>query len=103
MSTDTLETLGFSLLLPEAQLWRESNLMKIPNTNLLRQVGAPPQIGGRLWRMPPYSANTWHRHVHHWEWYFVLEGTGRMRVGDHTLSLPVGACALVEPHRLRQV
>jgi mannose-6-phosphate isomerase-like protein (cupin superfamily) len=94
---------GFALLLPEAQHWRESNLMKIPNANLLDDLGGANCLGGRLWRLPPYSANTWHKHVESWEFYFLLEGLGRMRVGENTVTVPRYGCVLVAPQMLRQV
>ena len=94
---------GYSVLPPDAQHWRESNIMKIPNTNLLDDLGGSDRLGGRLWRLPPYSANTWHKHVDSWELYFLLEGRGRMRVGETTVTVPRHGCVLVAPHRLRQV
>lgn len=98
-----MEEKGYSVLLPEEQFWRESNIMKIPNTNLTEGHGASERMGGRLWRLPPYSANTWHKHVDSWEFYFVLEGTGRMRIGDDTIEVPRYGSVLVAPHMLRQV
>jgi mannose-6-phosphate isomerase-like protein (cupin superfamily) len=94
---------GFSVLLPDAQHWRDSNIMKIPNVNLLNDLGASDSLGGRLWRLPPCSANTWHKHVDSWEFYFLLEGAGRMRVGDTTVTVPRYGCVLVAPQMLRQV
>lgn len=99
----SLQDEGFAVLPPEAQRWRESNIMKIPNTDLLQALGGADRIGGRLWRLPPYSANTWHRHVDSWELYFVLEGVGRIRVGDRSVTLPRYGCVLVAPEKLRQV
>ena len=94
---------GFSVLPPGAQRWRDSKIMKIPNANLLEDLGGSDRLGGRLWRLPPYSANTWHKHVDSWEFYFVLEGVGRMRVGETTMTVPKYGCVLVAPHKLRQV
>ena len=37
------------------------------------------------------------------EFYFVLEGVGRMRVGDQTLTVPKYGGVLVGPDELRQV
>ena len=71
----------FVALQPGDLKWRPSNMMKIPNANLLEQLGGAAHMGGRLWRLPPYSANNWHRYVDHRELYFLLEGTGRIRVG----------------------
>jgi mannose-6-phosphate isomerase-like protein (cupin superfamily) len=60
-------------------------------------------MGARLWRMPPQSANTLHKHIRAEEFYFVLEGTGRMRVGDETLTVPKYGGVHVRPEQLRQV
>lgn len=94
---------GFAVLLPDGQHWRDSKIMKIPNADLLRDLGGSEHLGGRLWRFPPYSAGTWHRHVDSWELYFLLEGVGRMRVARDTISVPRYGCVLVGPQMLRQV
>ena len=92
----------YTVLLPQDARWRESSMMKIPNANLAEQLGSE-KLGARLWRLPPYSANTWHRHVDQDELYFVLEGTGRIRVGAETLTVPRNGAVLVRPTCLRQV
>jgi mannose-6-phosphate isomerase-like protein (cupin superfamily) len=94
---------GYSIAPLSSLSWRESNMMKIPNADLLKQLGGAPSLTGRFWRMPPYSANTWHRHVDQWELYVVLEGIGRMRVGEETLTVPLHGAVLVEPRAMRQV
>jgi mannose-6-phosphate isomerase-like protein (cupin superfamily) len=94
---------GFAVLLSNAHHWRESNIMKVPNANLLQDLGGSEHLGGRLWRLPPYSANTWHRHTDSWELYFVLDGLGRMRIGEKTISIPCYGCVLVAPPMLRQI
>ena len=53
--------------------------------------------------MPPNSANTLHKHIRAEEFSFVLEGLGRMRVGDKTLTVPKYGGVLVGPEQLRQV
>src|SRR5206468_4327247 len=60
-------------------------------------------LGARLWRLPPKSANTLHKHVRAEEFYFVLEGVGRIRVGDATLTVPKYGGVLVGPDQLRQM
>ncbi len=76
--------------------------MRIPNADFLERTGSE-NMGARLWRMPPMSANTLHKHIRAEEFYFVLEGTGRMRVGDETLTVPKYGGVLVGPDQLRQV
>ena len=93
---------GYYLIKPEDLHWRPSNLMKIPNADYLERTGSE-NIGARLWRLPPKSANTLHKHIRSEEFYFVLEGTGRMRVGDETLTVPKYGGVLVGPEQLRQV
>lgn len=93
---------GYHLIRPEDLTWRPSNLMKIPNADYLERTGSE-NLGARLWRLPPKSANTLHKHLRAEEFYFVLEGTGRLRVGDETLTVPRYGGVLVGPELLRQV
>jgi mannose-6-phosphate isomerase-like protein (cupin superfamily) len=53
--------------------------------------------------LPPKSANTLHKHIRAEEFYFVLEGAGRLRVGDETSTVPRYGGVLVGPDQLRQV
>jgi mannose-6-phosphate isomerase-like protein (cupin superfamily) len=93
---------GYFLITPDDLHWRPSNLMKIPNADYLERTGSE-NLGARLWRLPPKSANTLHKHIHAEEFYFVLEGVGRIRVGSETLSVPKYGGVLVGPDQLRQV
>jgi len=93
---------AYHLITPEDLHWRPSNLMRIPNADYLERTGSE-KLGARLWRLPPKSANTLHKHIRQEEFYFVLEGTGRMRVGDETLTVPKYGGVLVRPEILRQV
>ena len=93
---------GYRLIAPSDLHWRPSNLMKIPNADYLERTGSE-NIGARLWRLPPRSANTLHKHIRAEEFYFVLEGTGRLRVGEETLTVPKYGGVLVGPDQLRQV
>ncbi len=76
--------------------------MRIPNADYLERAGSE-HLGARLWRLPPQSANTLHKHIRSEEFYFVLEGVGRMRVGDETLTVPKYGGVWVGPEQLRQV
>ena len=93
---------GYQLIKPEDLLWRPSNLMKIMNADYLERTGSE-NMGARLWRLPPKSANTLHKHIRAEEFYFVLEGTGRIRVDDETLTVPKYGGVMVGPEKLRQV
>jgi mannose-6-phosphate isomerase-like protein (cupin superfamily) len=93
---------GYVLIKPEDLHWRPANLMKIPNADYLERTGSE-NIGARLWRYPPNSAGTLHKHIRAEEFYFVLEGVGRMRVGDQTLTVPKYGGVLAGPDQVRQV
>ena len=93
---------GYQVITPDDLTWRPSNLMKIPNADFLERTGSE-NLGARLWRLPPGSANTLHKHIRSEEFYFVLEGTGRLRVGGETLTVPKYGGVLVGPEMLRQV
>jgi mannose-6-phosphate isomerase-like protein (cupin superfamily) len=93
---------GYHLIKPEDLHWRPSNLMRIPNADYLERTGSE-NMGAPLWWLPPKSANTLHKHIRAEEFYFVLEGPGRLRVGDETLTMPRYGGVLVGPDQLRSV
>lgn len=76
--------------------------MKIPNADFLERTGSE-MLGARLWRLPPRSANTLHRHITSEEFFFVLEGTGRIRVDGRIYTLKKHEGIHVWPHQVRQV
>ena len=78
---------GYHLIRPEDLFWRPSNLMKIPNADYLERTGSE-NLSARLWRLPSRSANTLHKHIRQEEFYFVLEGVGRMRVMARPKRIP---------------
>jgi mannose-6-phosphate isomerase-like protein (cupin superfamily) len=92
----------YFLITPDDLRWRPSNLMKIPNADYVERTGSE-NLGARLWRLPPKSANTLHKHIRAEEFYFVLEGVGRIRIGGETLTVPKYGGVLVGPEQLRQV
>src|SRR5256712_10175062 len=93
---------GYFLIKPDDLHWRPSNIMKIPNADFLERTRSEI-LGARLWRLPPNSANTLHKHIRAEEFYFVVEGVGRIRVGDETLTVPEHGGGLVGPNPMRQV
>jgi quercetin dioxygenase-like cupin family protein len=82
--------------------WRRSNQMGVLNTDLAKQLGTDA-LGARLWRLEPGQASTRHRHRRQAELYVVLEGTGRIRVGDELHTLAPLSALIVEPDVVRQV
>src|SRR5215471_12797764 len=92
----------YFVIQPENLDWRPSNLMKIPNADFLERTGSE-MLGARLWRLLPKSAMTLHKHPKAEEFYFLLEGVGRMRVNDQTITVQRFGGAFVGPKLLRQV
>jgi quercetin dioxygenase-like cupin family protein len=93
---------SYTVLNAADAFWRPSNLMGVLNTDLAGQLGAST-FGARMWRLAPGQASTRHRHPDQHELYVVLEGTGRVRIGDETLTLAPHSALLVEPATVRQV
>ncbi len=90
------------LLRAEDAFWRESNQMRVLNTDLGKQLEAG-SLGARLWRLRPGEASTKHQHQREEELYVLLEGRGRIRVDEEALELGPLDALLVEPHTVRQV
>ncbi len=93
--------MGYRVLPASSAYWRPSNQMGVLNTDLAKQLEATT-LGARLWRLKPGQASTRHRHRQTTELYLVLEGTGRLRVGDDLLSLSPLSAVLIDPDTVRQ-
>jgi uncharacterized cupin superfamily protein len=90
-------------VLPAAEaFWRPSNQMGVLNTDLAKQLGAST-LGARLWRLRPGQASTRHRHRRTHELYVLLEGTGRIRIGEQLHTLGPLSSLLVDPAEVRQL
>ena len=76
--------------------------MGVENTDLAKQLEAT-ELNARLWRIKPGQASTKHRHRAQEELYVLLEGTGRMRIGEEVLTLEPRASLIVEPDTVRQL
>ena len=94
--------MGYRVLTAADAFWRRSNQMGVLNTDLAKQLGADPLVA-RMWRLEPGQASTKHRHFEQVELYVLLEGTGRVRIGDEVLTLEPLSAMLVEPETVRQL
>jgi uncharacterized cupin superfamily protein len=94
--------MAYRVLRAADAFWRRSNQMQTPNTDLGRQLEAS-HLGARMWRLEPGKASTRHRHFSQEELYVLLEGEGRVRVGDEVLTLAPLDTLLVEPDTDRQL
>lgn len=94
--------MSYRIVRAEDAFWRPSNQMRVENTDLAKQLEAG-SLGARLWRLRPGQASTLHRHFTQEELYVVLEGEGRIRIGDEVLTLGRLDALLVEPEDIRQI
>jgi mannose-6-phosphate isomerase-like protein (cupin superfamily) len=92
---------GYRVLQAADAFWRPSNATGVLNTDLGKQLESDT-LGARLWRLRPGQATTKHRHRAQAELYVLLEGTGRMRIGDDVLTLEPLSALVVEPRTVRQ-
>jgi quercetin dioxygenase-like cupin family protein len=76
--------------------------MGVTNTDVARQLEATT-LGARLWRLHPGQASTRHRHRETHELYVLLDGTGRIRIGEDVHTLQPLSSLLIEPDEVRQL
>ena len=95
-------TTGYRVLHAADAFWRLSNATGVLNTDLAKQLGTDA-LGARLWRLRPGQTITKHRHRRQTELYVLLEGSGRVRIGDDVLTLEPLSALVVEPRTVRQV
>lgn len=94
--------MGYRLLPTAEAFWRPSNQMETLNTDLGKQLQAG-RLGARMWRLTPGQASTKHRHFEQEELYVLLEGSGRVRLGDDVLTLAPLDALLVDAETVRQL
>jgi uncharacterized cupin superfamily protein len=94
--------MSYRLLSAKEAFWRPSNQMGVLNTDLAKQLQAPT-LGARLWRLHPGQASTRHRHRQTHELYLLLEGTGRIRIGEDLHTLEPLSGLLADPDEVRQL
>lgn len=94
--------MSYRMLPAQEAFWRPSNQMRVMNTDLAKQLEAST-LGARLWRLHPGQASTRHRHRTTTELYVLLEGTGRIRVGQDLQTVAPWSSLLVEPGTIRQL
>ena len=94
--------MSYRILTAEEAFWRPSNQMGVMNTDLGKQLEAS-SLGARLWRLAPGQASTRHRHRITAELYVLLEGTGRIRVGDDLHTVAPLSSLLIDAGEVRQL
>lgn len=94
--------MSYGILHADEAFWRPSNQLGVMNTDLAKQLEARA-LGARLWRLHAGQASTRHRHRITTELYVLLEGIGRIRVGNDLHTLAPLSSLLVDPDEVRQL
>jgi quercetin dioxygenase-like cupin family protein len=94
--------MAYRVLRADDAFWRESNQMRVLNTDLAKQLEAE-KLGARFWSLRPGQASTKHHHPREEELYVLIRGRGRIRVNEESLELDPLDALLVEPDSVRQV
>lgn len=94
--------MSYRVLSAKEAFWRPSNQMGVLNTDLAKQLQVST-FGARLWRLQPGQASTRHRHRRTTELYVLLQGRGRIRIGEDLRTLEPLDCLLIDPGTIRQV
>lgn len=62
------------------------------------------EMRARVWYIEPGNTRkTYHRHGEQEELYYVLDGPGRIRIGDEVVDVPAGTALRLPPETPRQV
>ena len=94
--------MSYRMLAANQAFWRPSNQMGVLNTDLAKQLEATT-LGARLWRLHPGQASTRHRHRSTHELYVLLEGSGRIRIGQDLHTLAPLDSLFIGPDEIRQL
>ncbi len=57
----------------------------------------------KIWYLDPGDAMSFHRQTQQEEFYFVVDGPGRLRIEDDYHDVPEGGCVRIPPETPRQV
>src|SRR5438309_4897603 len=98
----TRTRMSYRTLPAHEAFWRPSNQMGVLNTDLAKQLEATT-LGARLWRLHSGQASTRHRHRQTHELYVLLEGTGRIRIGEDVHTLKPLSSLLDDTGEIRQL
>lgn len=72
-------------------------------TDLTAELGLT-EMRARVWHLEPgHDRKPLHRHAEQEELYVLLEGPGRLRIGEETLSVEAGTALRLPPETPRRV
>jgi mannose-6-phosphate isomerase-like protein (cupin superfamily) len=72
------------------------------NVDLVSELGCT-EMRPRIWELSPGDAMSYHRQREQEEFYYVLAGPARIRIGDERMDVPEGTALRIPPETPRQV
>ena len=72
------------------------------HVDLVAELGTT-EMRPKVWYLSPGDAMSYHRQTEQEEFYYVLEGPGRMKVDGELMDVPEGTAVRVSPETPRQV
>jgi mannose-6-phosphate isomerase-like protein (cupin superfamily) len=95
-------TADYAIANPDDFETEPSEISGTPNVNLADILGCT-EMRPRVWYLDPGDGMSYHRQDEQEEFYYVLEGPGRIRLGDETLTVETGTTLRVPPETPRRV
>lgn len=95
-------TAEYTIANPDNIETEPSEISGTPNVNLADILGCT-EMRPRVWYLDPGDGMSYHRQDEQEEFYYVLDGPGRIRLGDETLTVETGTTLRVPPETPRRV
>lgn len=74
----------------------------VERTDLTRPLGCM-ELAARIWYLDPGEAIAHHKHERQEEFYYLVEGDGRMKIAGEKMDIPEGSVIRLPPETPRQV
>ncbi|WP_336345400.1 cupin domain-containing protein [Halalkalicoccus ordinarius] len=72
------------------------------HVDLVSELGCT-EMRPKLWELSPGDTMSYHRQREQEEFYYVLEGPARIRIGDERMDVPEGTAIRIPPETPRRV
>lgn len=92
----------FSLIDPSTEEPVPSKVSGTLHVDLAAELGCE-EMRPKIWYLDPGDAMSFHRQAEQEEFYYVVDGPGRLRIDDEIIDVPEGACVRIPPETPRQV
>jgi quercetin dioxygenase-like cupin family protein len=72
------------------------------HVDLVEELGCT-EMRPKVWYLSPGDAMSYHRQTEQEEFYYVLQGPGRMKIDGELMDVPEGSAVRIPPETNRQV